>query len=56
MSAEMAGAFADRRGDVMLAQDNRTGAKAEYEKALSTLPASSSLRQLVQFKLDALGG
>jgi predicted negative regulator of RcsB-dependent stress response len=55
MSPEMAGAFADRRGDVMLAQDNRAGAKAEYEKALATLPASSSLRQLVQFKLDALG-
>jgi predicted negative regulator of RcsB-dependent stress response len=55
MSPEMAGAFTDRRGDVLLAQEKREAAKAEYEKALATLPASSSLRQLVQFKLDALG-
>jgi predicted negative regulator of RcsB-dependent stress response len=55
MSPEMAGAITDRRGDVLLAQDKRDAAKAEYEKALATLPASSSLRQLVQFKLDALG-
>ena len=54
-SAEMAGAFADRRADVMVAQDNPSGAKAEYEKALATLPATSPLRQLVQLKLDALG-
>jgi predicted negative regulator of RcsB-dependent stress response len=56
MSTEMSGAFADRRGDVMLAQENAAGAKAEYEKALATLPQASPLRQLVQFKLDALGG
>lgn len=55
MSAELAGAYADRRGDVLLAKDDRTGARTAYEKALTTLPASSSLRQLVQFKLDALG-
>ena len=51
----MTGAFADRRADVMVAQDNKPGAKAEYEKALATLPAASPLRQLVQIKLDALG-
>jgi predicted negative regulator of RcsB-dependent stress response len=55
MSPEMAGAFADRRGDVKLAQDDKAAAKAEYEKALQTLPPSSSLRQLVQIKLDAVG-
>jgi predicted negative regulator of RcsB-dependent stress response len=54
-STEMVGAFADRRADVMVAQENTAGAKAEYQKALSTLPAASPLRQLVQIKLDALG-
>ena len=54
MSAEMAGAFADRRGDVKLGQDDKAAAKAEYEKALQTLPQGSALRQLVQVKLDAL--
>ena len=53
-SAEMAGAFADRRADILLAQEDKAGAKAEYEKALASLPASSPLRQLVQLKLDAL--
>jgi predicted negative regulator of RcsB-dependent stress response len=55
MSPGLAGAFADRRGDVKLAQDDAASARAEYEKALQTLPASSPLRQLVQLKLDALG-
>lgn len=55
LSAEMAGSFADRRGDVKLGQDDRAAAKAEFEKALQTLPAGSALRQLVQIKLDALG-
>lgn len=53
--AEMAGAFADRRGDILAARDDNAGAKAAYAKALATLPASSPLRQLVQLKLDALG-
>jgi predicted negative regulator of RcsB-dependent stress response len=53
--AEMAGAFADRRGDILVAKEDPAGAKAEYEKALATLPTTSPLRQLVQLKLDALG-
>jgi predicted negative regulator of RcsB-dependent stress response len=56
LTPEMAGAFADRRGDVKLAQDDAAAARSEYDKALQTLPASSPLRQLVQVKLDALGG
>ena len=54
-SAELQGAFADRRADVLLAQEDKAGAKSEYEKALATLPSGSALRQLVQLKLDALG-
>jgi len=56
MNAELVGAFADRRGDVKLGQGDKAAARAEYEKALQTLPPSSPLRQLVQVKLDALGG
>lgn len=55
MVPEMAGAFADRRGDVKLAQGDQAAARGEYEKALQTLPQSSPLRQLVQLKLDAVG-
>ena len=56
MNAELGGAFADRRGDVKLGQGDKAAARAEYEKALQTLPPNSPLRQLVQVKLDALGG
>ncbi|NLD54515.1 MAG: tetratricopeptide repeat protein [Burkholderiaceae bacterium] len=52
--AEMAGAIADRRGDILFAKGDREAARAEYDNALSTLPANSALRQLVQLKLDAL--
>ena len=55
MNAELVGAFADRRGDVKLGQGDKAAARAEYEKALQTLPPNSPLRQLVQVKLDALG-
>ena len=54
LSPELTGAFADRRADVLLAQDNQEGARAEYQKALAALPAASPLRQLVQLKLDAI--
>ena len=52
--AEMAGALADRRADVLVAKGDNAAAKAEYEKALASLPANSGLRQLVQLKLDGL--
>jgi predicted negative regulator of RcsB-dependent stress response len=51
-----AGAFADRRGDLLLAQGRRDDARAAYADALSKLQDDSSLRQIVQLKLDALGG
>jgi predicted negative regulator of RcsB-dependent stress response len=55
-SAAFAGAFADRRGDLLLAQGRRDDARAAYADALSKLQDDSSLRQIVQLKLDALGG
>jgi predicted negative regulator of RcsB-dependent stress response len=51
-----AGNFADRRGDILLDQGKKAEAKAAYAQALEKLQANSPLRQVVQIKLDALGG
>jgi predicted negative regulator of RcsB-dependent stress response len=51
------GVVADGRGDLLAAQGKRDDARAAYKLALDTLPKSdTSMRQLIQFKLDALGG
>lgn len=50
------GAFADRRGDVLVAQAKPAEARTAYKEALEKLQPNSPLRQLVQLKLDALGG
>ena len=61
MSGEPVDAFkglvADRRGDLIAAQGKPDDARAAYKVALDSLPKEDmSARQLVQFKLDALGG
>jgi predicted negative regulator of RcsB-dependent stress response len=48
--------FNDLRGDVLLAQGKTQEAKAAYDAAYKALDERNSLRQLVGFKLDALGG
>lgn len=51
------GVVADGRGDLLAAQGKRDEARAAYHLALDSLPQSdASERQLIQFKLDALGG
>lgn len=51
------GVVADRRGDLLAAQGKRDDARAAYKLALDSLSKNdSSARQLIQFKLDALGG
>ncbi|WP_250518224.1 tetratricopeptide repeat protein [Caballeronia sp. ATUFL_M1_KS5A] len=51
------GVIADRRGDLLAAQGKRDDARAAYKVALTALPENdTSARQLIQFKLDALGG
>jgi predicted negative regulator of RcsB-dependent stress response len=55
-AGEFAGAFADRRGDLLLAQGKRDEARAEYRTALERLEPTSALRPLVRMKLDSLGG
>jgi predicted negative regulator of RcsB-dependent stress response len=46
--------FADRRGDVLLAQGKTADARAAYTEALAKAGAQQPLRALIQLKLDAL--
>jgi predicted negative regulator of RcsB-dependent stress response len=56
-SGPFKGIVADGRGDLLAAAGKRDDARAAYKLALDSLPKSdASERQLVQFKLDALGG
>jgi predicted negative regulator of RcsB-dependent stress response len=51
------GIVANGRGDLLAAQGKRDDARAAYKLALDSLSKNdSSARQLIQFKLDALGG
>ncbi|MGO4332410.1 YfgM family protein [Cupriavidus sp. 2TAF22] len=48
--------YADRRGDLLAAQDKRADARTAYRQALDKLNANdAAMRQIIQFKLDALG-
>lgn len=51
-----AGLYADLKGDVLGAQGKKEGARAAYQLALDKTDAKSSYRNLIQMKLDALGG
>lgn len=54
-STEFAGLVADRRGDVLLLQDKRDAAKAEYQKALAAMDKTQEYRRIVEVKLATLG-
>lgn len=54
-SAEMKAAFADRRGDIRMAQGRKAEAKADFDQALQALPPASALRSQIQLKRDASG-
>ncbi len=49
-------AFADRRGDVLVAQGKLAEARAAYAEALAKAGPQDPLRGLVQLKLDGLPG
>jgi predicted negative regulator of RcsB-dependent stress response len=53
---EYASAVADRRGDVLVAQNKLAEARIAYQKALDGMDKKNPGRQLVQLKLDAIGG
>lgn len=55
-AGRFAGAFADRRGDLLLAKGSKDEARQAYAQALEKLDESSPLRRAVQLKHDALGG
>lgn len=55
-AAEFAGDVADRKGDIHLAQNKLTEARAEYQTALNKMSEKNPGRQLIQIKLDAIGG
>jgi predicted negative regulator of RcsB-dependent stress response len=52
--AAQAVAVADRRGDVLMAQNKVDEARAAYAEALAKAEAQHPMRQLIQLKLDAL--
>jgi predicted negative regulator of RcsB-dependent stress response len=54
--APFAGAVADRRGDILFAQNKVQEARTAYQAALDKTDANNPGRQLIQLKLDAIGG
>lgn len=54
-SPEFVALVADRRGDLLLLQDKRDAAKAEYQKALAGLEKTQDYRRVVEAKLATLG-
>ncbi|PSB91933.1 tetratricopeptide repeat protein [Candidatus Pandoraea novymonadis] len=56
-SPSFIGLFEDRRGDLLAAQDKIEAARIAYKLSLEKLDTKEvSLREFIQFKLDALGG
>jgi predicted negative regulator of RcsB-dependent stress response len=56
-SAAFKGLYADRRGDLLAAEGKNDDARSAYKAALAaTGDMDASQKQLIQFKLDALGG
>ena len=53
---QFAGLVADRRGDLLFAQNKLDEARAAYQTALEKTDAKNPARQMIQLKLDALGG
>lgn len=53
---QFAGAVADRKGDLLVAQNKLADARAAYQAALAAMDTKNPGRQLVQLKLEAIGG
>ncbi|WP_426102497.1 YfgM family protein [Massilia sp. TSP1-1-2] len=54
--AQFAGAVADRKGDVLVAQNKVNEARAAYLAALGAMDKKNPGRRLVEMKLEAIGG
>ena len=53
---QFAGLVSDRKGDIFVAQNKIADARTAYQAALTKLDDKNPLRQMVQLKLDAIGG
>lgn len=53
---QFAGLAADRKGDILAAQNKLAEARSAYLAALTTMDKRDPGRQLVAFKLEAIGG
>jgi len=53
---QIAALVADRRGDLLFAQNKLDEARKEFKTALEKTEIKNPARQLIQLKLDALGG
>jgi predicted negative regulator of RcsB-dependent stress response len=54
--SQFAGDVADRKGDILTAQNKIEEARAAYQLALEKTDPRNPGRQLIQLKLDAIGG
>jgi predicted negative regulator of RcsB-dependent stress response len=55
-SSEFLGSIADRKGDIYFAQNKIAEARSAYQLALDKMSVKNPARQLIQIKLDAIGG
>ena len=53
---QFAALVADRRGDLLFAQNKLDEARKAFKTALEKTEIKNPARQLIQLKLDALGG
>jgi predicted negative regulator of RcsB-dependent stress response len=53
---QFAGAVADRKGDVLAAQNKLAEARAAYQAALDATDKKNPGRQLIELKFEAIGG
>jgi predicted negative regulator of RcsB-dependent stress response len=53
---QFAGAVADRKGDILVAQNKIAEARTAYQAALAAMDKKNPGRQLVQVKLESIGG
>lgn len=54
--AQFAGSVADRKGDILVAQNKLAEARTAYQAALDATDKKSPGRQLIQLKFEAIGG
>jgi predicted negative regulator of RcsB-dependent stress response len=54
--AQFAGAVADRKGDILVAQNKLAEARTAYQAALDATDKKNPGRQLIQLKFEAIGG